>query len=78
MITIVPNYEFVKFESKASHRAKRELRPVEFTVDGKKVQFNLRPAQHSVFSRGTPIWLVETKNGKGYNFQKADTVRNVC
>ncbi|KAJ8669675.1 hypothetical protein QAD02_000934 [Eretmocerus hayati] len=43
-----------------SKRSKREIRTVEFQLDGEKHRLHLSPIEHDVAPKGIPIWTVKT------------------
>lgn len=75
---LVPNYKTVSLKTPKTHRSKREVRPVEFEVGGKKTQLNLTPLTYESVLRNTPVWTVETDNEKSskHTYLKLDQVRN--
>ncbi|XP_031780167.1 venom metalloproteinase 3-like [Nasonia vitripennis] len=67
----VPDYKTVMLETSNGHRSRRELRPVEFDIDGTKVQLHLNPIKENVMNY-VPVWTVETdrQSSTGHRYQK--------
>lgn len=73
---LVPDYKTVMLETSNSHRSRRDLRPVEFDIDGNKVQLHLNPIKDNVMNY-VPVWTVETdrQSSTGHRYQKLTRVR---
>ena len=52
----------------SQNRVRRDVRPVEFDVDGEKYQFNFILSDHEVFPRNAPVWLAKSKTGNSPNY----------
>ncbi|KAL7296681.1 hypothetical protein TKK_0010096 [Trichogramma kaykai] len=70
----IPNYHKTHLKTHSSNRAKRDVRPVEFEIDGETYRLNLQPIKYDVMSTDIPVWIAETDPNKptGRTFKRVD------